>query len=223
MTSFVRSHSDLLQEIREQAEALRSSASAYDSGKLWEAKRLATTVYILVHDGGRNNKSLLGKLGWKNSFPSTANKSTPLPLAVIEIDVKPQGRGMSFIPHLDSGVQCIVDIPFSRWYEEVVFCTGKLKLSRKNLIFTFRSQFGGAHVDSEITDEAFGWLLRDSPFRISTGPSVYRDSNNNILSPKDIEGLPALAEIDGPVPNGNFASMRQIAWEIDRKLASCGI
>jgi len=219
-----KSAAELQQELLEQAEALRASAAAYDGGALWEAKRLAVTAYMLLHDGGRNSKSLLGQLGLKGPMMSTAlsGDSSPLPLAVVTLDFKPGGKGMTFKPFLDEHSSQRRIIPFSKWYEESVFSNGRLNLSRKNLIFTLRDQAGGAHVDKKITDEAFQWLRVNSTIHISTGPPMVQldADGNEVVCPPELEKI--TAPLDGPVPNGHLASMRQIAWEIDRFLESKG-
>jgi hypothetical protein len=82
-----------------------------------------------------------------------------------------------------------------KWYSEAVFFTGNGKaLSRKNLIFSLRNQMGGSHVDPTIKDE--GNVTDDiAPFAAMSG---------------------------GAVPNGHFATMRQIAWELDASLIRAG-
>lgn len=219
-----RTRDELEQELREQAEALRASAAEYDNGKLWEAKRLATTAYVLLHDGGRNSRSLLGQLGLKGEMLSTAkhDDSSPMPLAIITIDVKAGGNGTTFTPFLDLHSTVRRMIPFSKWYAEDVFIGRHLRLSRKNLIFTFRSQAGGAHVDPDITDDSFQWLKTSGPIHVSSGPPgpAIDQYGNEVPCPPELENI--FANLNGPVPNGHFASMRQIAWEIDQKLRAVG-
>lgn len=187
---------------------------------MWEAKRLATAAYLLLHDGGRNSRSLLGQLGLKGQMMSTANhdEDALLPLAIIEIDVKAGGKGMTFKPFLDAHSKKRRFTSFSKWYEEPIFQNGKLTLTRKNLIFTLRSQVGGSHADGVITDESFQWLRTSSPIHVKTAPAgPARDADGNEVDcPPELEGI--FAAFDGPVPNGHLASMRQIAWEIDQKL-----
>jgi len=220
-----RSRRELEEELREQAAALRASASAYDTGALWEAKRLATTAYILLHDGDGKSKSLLKQLGLKGEMLSTADHrpEAPLPLAIITIDMNAGGKGMSFVPRLSEHSNDRRIIPFKKWYKEPIFCHGNLRLNRMNLIFTFRHQAGGAHVDPTITNEPFKWLMRNSPIRIKSEPArTFRDENGNDVE-FSAEFPNIIAEYDGPVPNGHYASMRQIAWEIDQRLLDIGV
>lgn len=216
VADYHRSPEELREELSEQAEALRSSAAAYDAGKLWEAKRLATTSYILLHDGGQKSRSLLGQLGLRGPMLSTADHACGLlPLATVTVDVVAGRGGMTWVPRLDENSAVRQMLPFKKWYKEPVFESGSLRLTRQNLIFTFRHQAGGAHVDKAITDDAFQWLRRDSPIHIKTEPTASEDEY-----PPELRGM--FAEYDGPVPNGHFATMRQIAWELDQKLISLG-
>lgn len=218
-----RSREELEQELREQSEALRASATAYDSGKLWEAKRLATTAYTLLHDGGKNSKSLLGQLGLKGPMLSTADHgpNAPMPLATFTIGLQKGGPGMTFVPVL-SEHKASQTLSFNKWYEEPVFVSGALSLSRKNLIFTFRSQVGGAHVDGSINDDAFHWLDTKGPIHVKTGPPgpAHDIHGNEVECPPALQDI--FADYDGYVPNGHSATMRQIAWELDYKLKSVG-
>ena len=43
---------------------------------------------------------------------------------------------------------------------------------------------------------------------------------NEIACPPELEGV--FDNIDGPVPNGNLATMRQISWEIEKTMEVAG-
>ena len=62
-----------------QRRAIVASCAAYDNGEKWEALRLATAVYLVVHDGGKNNKSLLTQLGVRDAtkFIASARPANP--------------------------------------------------------------------------------------------------------------------------------------------------
>src|SRR5262245_34753110 len=57
-----RARSELIILIEEQRQALAASCQNFDRGNEWEAARLATCVFTLVHDGGPIT-SLLTQLG----------------------------------------------------------------------------------------------------------------------------------------------------------------
>jgi hypothetical protein len=60
-----QSKSDLEAHLKEQLDFLHASCAAYDAGNSSEAKRLAATVRLLVHDTDKST-SLLGQLGLKD-------------------------------------------------------------------------------------------------------------------------------------------------------------
>ena len=60
-----QSQAELSQHLQEQLEFLQASAGAYDQGFEGEAKRLAVSIRVLVHDTSNSN-SLLGQLGQKD-------------------------------------------------------------------------------------------------------------------------------------------------------------
>src|SRR5258708_10006160 len=47
-----RPRAELIELLKHHRQALAASCTSYDSGNEWEAARLATTVFTLVHDGG---------------------------------------------------------------------------------------------------------------------------------------------------------------------------
>jgi len=60
--------------LQEQLDHMRRSAEAFDSGTLAEGQRLATSVYVICSDGGRNSRSLLSQLGVRDGmkFPDSS-------------------------------------------------------------------------------------------------------------------------------------------------------
>lgn len=56
-----RPREELIGLLKGQRGALAASCKGFDAGEEWEAERLATTIFTLVHDGGPIF-SLLGQL-----------------------------------------------------------------------------------------------------------------------------------------------------------------
>nr|WP_315384913.1 hypothetical protein [uncultured Sphingomonas sp.] len=204
---FERSPGELTEELSDQRKALRASCDGYDRGELWESKRLATTVYNLVHEDGQ--KSLLSSLGIKKNLKFISSSkgfnleylnlgvvrggrvSPPTPLAALML-----GENETiFVPmcHSVANIEWCRSLAFGKWYEEGVFETSKGRvLSRKNLIYSLRSQDGGAHIDNMIKNEAYFVLRSDADDRL-------RSSGK-------------------PIPHAHYATMRQIAWEVEKTL-----
>jgi hypothetical protein len=203
MDHYQKSSAELWRDFREQLEALESSSRAFDAGSQWEAKRLATIAYVLLHDGGRNSRSLLTQVGLKETlrFPSTrlgwsdASLTTQMPLVLTRAD----HDGAKYLPLLDDGPPTDPQmLSFSRWWEQPVLRdTARRTLSRKNLIFSLRNQDGGSHSDGELTDAAYAAISRQN----GAGWFIERGNERKAIDP-------------GP----HLATMRQIAQEIKRTL-----
>jgi hypothetical protein len=161
-----QSREDLKQHLKEQLEFIRRSSQAYDDGYSEEAKRLATTIRVLVHDT-KNSKSLLTQLDekgrdfWDSSVPNVANNLAPyggLVQTAAGLD------GATYLPHLDdplpSGAQPRV-VDFDTWWNaEIIKTADGDVFSRRSLVLCVADQDGGAHVDPAL-DESYARLSRD--------------------------------------------------------------
>lgn len=239
--------------VAEQVKFLRSSNKAYDNGELHEAKRLSSCVYILLYDGKGKAKSLLGQLGLRDGLKllSTAQACAPgygIPLCSLHIATF---AGASFSPLLDRA-DSSREVRFDEWWNEVVFIApGLPQRSRAEVVKTMRDKDGGAHGDASQTDEAYHALATDAAKAVRVAPAG--NDCVVIASPKLPDGVFALAnpprvnlapsklfllkdippagtvapEVDHSmtrgVPNGHFATMRQIAWEVDEALKATGL
>lgn len=101
MTKYTQTIEDLHNHLREQLQFLHASANAFDYGFEGEAKRLATTIRVLVHDT-RSSTSLLKQLNLKHPLrmcdtapPLDTNSLTPYhSLVIMRIDA-PEGASAS--------------------------------------------------------------------------------------------------------------------------------
>ena len=183
------------------------SCESYDAGYKGEAARLAASVYILVHDYGRNSVSLLTQLG-RNSidFVNTCvplnpkNLLTEMPLAMMHLT----DGGMEYVPLLGGPPEPPKDLtlPFGRWWEmDVMRDDRRRTVSRRNIVFHMRHCEGGGHVDPKL-DEIFADIQR-------------ANSMGWVFSTRNKDFVPEY----GP----EYATMRQIAWEVEQTLQThCG-
>src|SRR5262245_62470836 len=100
-----RSDAELISLLAEQVRFLQSSAASFDSGFEGEAKRLATTLRVLLHDTERSN-SVLGQLGIKTRlrYVDTAVPIRPgnlLDTPGLVMGEVTSGIGGSYVPPLD--------------------------------------------------------------------------------------------------------------------------
>lgn len=187
-----------------QRRAIVASCAAYDNGEKWEALRLATAVYLVVHDGGKNNKSLLTQLGIRDAtkFMASAAPANPnnllreTPLLQIRIGLGGQGGGAKgeYVPRLGEIPEEHRYVSFPQWWErDLIFRNGQYSLTRRKLVFTLRSQEGEAHFDME-----------------QKNPNYERLAREHITTPRLLKS----GSRPQPIMEAELASMRQISWEL---------
>ncbi len=206
MERWKKTEEELKEDMRRVIILLRDSCSYFDSGKLYEAPRIATCVDMLVHDGSKNRRSILSHLGihskleWVSSTLgiSDGNLLADHPLAAMSINE----MGPRFV-HLSAALDVngamvgsgFPRLTFPRWWEQAVLKNPKgISLSRKNLICSLRDQDGGAHLDKELTDESYVEFVKKN------GTGWYFSNKENRLTP--VGSIPAAV------------TARQIAWEV---------
>lgn len=169
-----QSQAELSQHLQDHLGFLHASADAYDQGFDGEAKRLAVSVRVLVHDTN-TSKSLLGQLGQKNiHFLDSAcpvvqgNQNTHSGLVKTSLSLSMGVRYVAFLDDVPHGQNRTID--FDTWWNSTVFidANGK-KLSRKDLVLAVANQDGGAHVDPSLNqtyadlsrNNSLGWVFSD--------------------------------------------------------------
>ena len=197
-----QTHDELLLHLREQVAFLRASSDSYDRGFEGEARRLAATVRILVHDT-KSCKSLLSQLGHKETLDyHDVSRRLPEPeedkSGTFRMTVRFGGglglspAGFMFYPQLGDPQR---KLPFDRWWEAVLIerPQHEIKFSRRDVVLNVADRDGGAHVDHAL-DEQYAYLHRNDAFKGGT----FRNGE-----PAEIENSPVLA------------SVRQIAHELE--------
>lgn len=114
---------DLEDHLQEHLYFLKSSADAFDHGHAAEAKRLAVSMRVLFHDTN-NSHSLLGQLDRLNGcFISTALPHNAANLGTHGglILTESSETGSTYFAPLDDYIFKRW-LPFSDWWNEVVFC-----------------------------------------------------------------------------------------------------
>ncbi len=148
-----QSADELRKHLDEHLGFLRTSAELYDGGALAEAKRLAVSIRVLVHDTS-TSKSLLGQLSLKTSaFIDTASE---FPQDIVTsyaglVDMLLGTGTPKYTPHLDSiGSR---SVSFEQWWDAPVIIDFKQrKITRQRLILAVANKDGGVHVDPELDD-----------------------------------------------------------------------
>lgn len=198
-----RTPHQLQQHLREHRGFIRRSSKSFDDGFADEAKRLATSIRVLVHDTS-SSRSLLGQLRLKDTirFKDTAgpfNIDNLLPSSNLTM-MRMSDAGIEYLPHLDAGPPACYQHPdlfFEEWWKRIVLKDGAgEEWSRRDLVLKAANQDGGAHVDHSL-DERYASLREDNSMGwiYSNGASDSPPLNDPVLS-----------------------SVRQIAWELEQSL-----
>ena len=145
------SRADLDCHLQEPLGFLERSADAFDRGYQDEAKRLAVTIRVLVHDSG-SSQSLLSQLGRKdaqffNSALDVDGTSLTSQSALADVSIGP--GGVRHVARLDTG-----DLTWIHWSD----LEGQ-ELTRRDLVLVVAHQDGGAHVDDSL-DETYARISR---------------------------------------------------------------
>ena len=191
---------ELAKHLTEQIGFLQSSAKLYDLGNETEAKRMAVTLRVLLHDT-KASSSLLGQMHLKRKmqFVSTAQKYDPTNLLSQQCLIKFElgGNTARYVPLFENGDRYRL-LSFPEWSGEIVFSDRKKNLyRRKQVLQLLANQDGGAHVDPELSDDLAVMKTNDL-----TGWTVTRSHGTE--SPLDNDAV--------------YATMRQMTFEVLQSL-----
>lgn len=163
------SRDQLIAHRNEHVDFLKSSAAAFDAGFTGEAKRMAVSLRVLLHETAASH-SILAQLGERRrSMVDTAFPYDPRNLlthhGLVGIRV---GQSASFCAHLDQTPVPGTAKKFSDWWERdiVVKDTQGLTYTRRRLVLHAANKDGGAHVDPVLDDDfeklksgaVIGWI-----------------------------------------------------------------
>jgi len=197
-----QTHEELLNHLKEQIDFMNSSSHSFDQGIVGEARRLAVSIRILVHDTA-TSKSLLSQLNKKQiGFLDTASPYRPNNLLTSNCltMMRMSKGGGEYIAPLDDLSPSRVNkkIPFDNWwFKNIVYKDNNKKtFTRSSIVLNVADTDGGAHVDPNL-DEAYA-----------------KFSKFNTLGWKYFKGGTAEEFRNTPV----LPSIRQIAYEILKTL-----
>jgi hypothetical protein len=222
---------ELLVQLAEHRRFLAVSTAAFDAGDHAEAKRIAASLRVLLHDFGAS-RALLVELGTRHQIEwlDTAGSLLPLegnaqmPLVFVSVEERLGQTGATWLPTLDAWDRRLQErpqlpaeveeslarlraegslrsrgrwLPFDEWWEaDVLRDKGGQNFTRADLVRALADMDGWAQVDADL-DDVYQRLVRQTfsgwAIRLENSPYV------PLLSPA-------------------FASMRQIAFEVERSL-----
>lgn len=198
-TAFMDAHIQSVEELQEHFDDhlhfLKSSADAFDNGFDSEAKRLAVSIRVMVHDT-KNSHSLLKQLTLDRPFYDTCMEINPAAVnpqnGLLGCRIGLPTRRFYYAP-LDEAITEARMVEFGTWWNaEVIIDKNRNRFSRKDIVLAVVNKDGGAHVDPSLN-------------------AAYSD-----LSRKNSMGWLQLTNDQGaiPVEGPEKAAVRQIAHEI---------
>jgi hypothetical protein len=205
---------DLLVQLKDQISFLVKSAMEYDKGHEAEAKRMAVSIRILLHDTN-SSISVLRQLGVKSA---SGTEATDMPFAdtardydqynLLEVHHSFNGLVMTLMSN--AGIHYVAPLSkpshgrilkktFPDWWNKVIYIdANRENFTRRDLVLAVANKDGGAHVDPEL-DQKYADFSRNN-------------SLGWVLSKSGVEHAP----LTGPV----YPSIRQIAHELLLSLAN---
>lgn len=187
---------DLQEQLAEQIRFLEWSVEKHDTGEPLEAKRLATTMRVLLHKTP-NSHALLFQLGMESLpfYDSAAtydeySLASHMELTCIALGLDPKPR---ILPLLDSSPNTAAWVSFNDWWNKIVVADVKRHpFTRKDLVLALANKDGGAHVQPDIPED------------------YYVLTRQNSIGETDGQGTPVMGIA--------LASVRQIAHEVLKTL-----
>jgi hypothetical protein len=142
---------DFKLQLRRQLQFLQASSSSFDAGFKDEAIRIATVIRVLIHQP-KSSTSLLKHLNATTinllSTTEGVTDKTLLYNGMGIVQVSSDGTHKYFPSLGDAPAQNLM--PVSKWWDQVVFVEGNVRLSRRKIVLSAANQDGGAHVDDKL-------------------------------------------------------------------------
>ena len=198
MNQIDQSESDLQKHLTEQVSFLKVSADSYDKGFEAEAKRMAVSIRVLLHDTSHST-SLLTQLGTKDVVRFYDSAVFPQEFSevfdgasLVAIPGTADAKAIAFLDEGPTGTSGFVN--FSEYWNKQILSTSEKNFTRSELVLFVANTDGGAHVDPTL-DVAYANLSRNHSFGWKVGTSEMTTRSVDIVE---------------------LASIRQIAHEIIR-------
>ncbi|MDB5730184.1 MAG: hypothetical protein JWQ03_79 [Variovorax sp.] len=201
MAKTEQSKAELLEHLRDSLGFLEASSASFDAGFFGEAKRLATTIRVLVHDTDKS-KSLLGLLKMKVAmgYLNTSHAYEPKNLVSYHglVGIRLEDENTRYWAPLGERAPARSGkyVFFPDWWSQVVIVDSlKAKFTRRELVLALANKDGGAHVDSHL-DESYAELTRKN----SVGWMISDGTNQK------------------PMLDVELHSVRQVAFELHKSI-----
>jgi hypothetical protein len=170
----VNPRDDLASLLAEQYSWIHTSAVAFDAGERSEAKRIASAIRTLIHQGAKP-MSLLGQMKLRDSMTwlSTIDMSSTNRSGLWEYDDQKPGREATRrLPTFECD--------FETWWHGSIYPSSADTLSRAFFVTNLTNMDGGSHVDPK-PPAHYVRISREGllqPTRVNSAGARYRDKSD---------------------------------------------
>lgn len=220
MTKIKQTKNDLLNLLQENCDSLTTSCRAFDEGLHSEAKRLAVTLRVLLHDT-QNSRSLLSQLKarqnmrhYSTHIPRLKNNLLHGHHSLAGVIYDRNINAVTFYPLINKCPKP-KSLNFEDWWNsEMVLSTDHDRhlFNRREIILLLANKDGGAHVDPKLPIE-YAKLSRTLGMGLfiekGSTTKVYRE----VAYKKLPQNTPEIQNTDTPVLGVELHTIRQIAHE----------
>lgn len=157
----------------EQIDHLEASAIRFDQGRYSEANRLAVAVRVLVHDAGKQSKSVFEQLEVKRRMfwlsadrvPESLRPVFKFELLTMRVNSAGPATGVTLHPvHGQELINPPNQVDFDTWWTSAVMMANDARIRREDIVKALANQDGGAHVD--LANSNLHTVLRSVPMRL---------------------------------------------------------
>ena len=194
------SKNDFPAQLTRQLNFLGRSCALYDElGYEDEAIRIAVVLRTLFHQT-RASTSLVNHLGnpeleMPSYVPLDFDSEEVIFFQGLSLAEIVHTKSARLLPLLGKGPPTLIYLSFEQWWNQVVWVSGELKLTRRSIVLGAANKDGGAHVDENLPEDYSRFIAEDGFMEMPVGTfgtnEVYRYNFKNT----------------------HYSSLRQIAWE----------
>lgn len=177
-----RSKENLIYQLEEQLNFLKASSHLFDIGVESEAKRIALTLRILLHDT-KNSKSLLTHLEIKDKlwFYDCFEKMEENCVFCITVGVMSTPNGLKYVPNL---FKPKFKVNFDDWWNQIIIFQKNptpIKYTKKDVILSVADTDGGAHVDDKLPQNYYNLIQNKALPDVKIQSSLGEGTTNNAM------------------------------------------
>ena len=166
-------------QLKSQLGSIERSCVSFDAGFRDEAKRIATTIRVLVRDTS-SSTSLLTHLGANSVKLLSTCMLIVEPPEILVFDGLTSRTSAGFIPKLGKG-RHEKEMTCGDWWAQLVLIIRNARFTRKRLVLEIANKDGGSHVDANLTPD-YEQIVNNFWFQGAVGAVATPFTETHLLS-----------------------------------------